>query len=140
MNPVRYLVSVTTPDKDDCGNKIAPKTEGEIRRAVSKICVDSSVYVNKLPDEDKTDKKDFKNWQYLLSLKDLCEAKNYTAKIHWGFNRQSLTKLIERFERGRIKTKCKVLFILEDCNYPCASLIAEGKVKETYEWIKQNLV
>lgn len=82
----------------------------------------------------------FTNWRELLTDEEVGKCQAFAAKIHWGFNRKSLTKLIERFERGRTKTKCKVYFILEDCNYPCASLIAEGKVKETYEWIKQNLV
>ena len=83
---------------------------------------------------------DITNWRELLTDEEVGKCQAFAAKIHWGFNRQSLTKLIERFERGRTKTKCKVYFILEDCNYPCAKLIAEGKVKETYEWIKQNLV
>lgn len=139
MNTVRYLVSVTTPDKDDCGNKIAPKTEGEIRHAVSKICVDSSVYVNELPDGVNTDKEDFKNWQYLLSLKDLCEAKDYTAKIHWGFNSKSLTALLKKFEKGSIKTKCKVWYILEDCNYPVLGFLERGDLAGAYEWAKNEL-
>ena len=83
---------------------------------------------------------DITNWREILTAEDIDECKAFTAKIHFGFNRKSLTKQIERFEKGDIKERCKVWFILDDCNYPCASLLAEGKVKETYEWIKQNLV
>ena len=83
---------------------------------------------------------DITNWREILTAEDIDGCKAFTAKIHFGFNRKSLTKQIERFEKGDIKERCKVWFILDDCNYPCASLLAEGKVKETYEWIKQNLV
>ena len=83
---------------------------------------------------------DITDWINILTAEDIDECKAFTAKIHFGFNRKSLTKQIERFEKGDIKERCKVWFILDDCNFPCASLLAEGKVKETYEWIKQNLV
>ena len=82
----------------------------------------------------------FTNWRELLTAEEVGKCQAFAAKIHWGFNRQSLTKLIERFERGRTKTKCKVFFILEDCNYhEVARLLAECKVKEAYEWANTQI-
>lgn len=83
---------------------------------------------------------DITAWTNILSKKEVDECQEFTARIHWGFNRKSLMKQIRRFEKGTDKTKCKVFFILEDCNYhTVAGLLAEGKVKEAYEWAKQNL-
>lgn len=82
---------------------------------------------------------DITNWRDILTAEDIDECKAFTAKIHFGFNRKSLTKQIERFEKGDLKERCKVWFILDDCNFPCASLLAEGKVKEAYEWANTNI-
>lgn len=88
----------------------------------------------------KTEKKtDITNWRKLLTYEEVGKCQAFAAKRHWGFSRQSLTKLIERFEEGDAKERCKVWFILDDCNFPCASLLAEGKVKEAYEWANTNL-
>ena len=39
-----------------------------------------------------------------------------------------------------MKTKSKVYFILEDCNFhEVAGLLAEGKVKEAYEWANTQI-
>lgn len=82
---------------------------------------------------------DITKWREILTAEEIDECKAFTAKIHFGFNRKSLTKLIERFEKGDIKERCKVWFILDDCNFPCASLLAEGNVQEAYEWANTQI-
>lgn len=83
---------------------------------------------------------DITNWREILTAEDIDECNAFAAKIHWGFNSKSLTKQIARFEKGTTKIKCKVYFILEDCNFhKVAGLLAEGKVKEAYEWANTQI-
>ena len=83
---------------------------------------------------------DITNWRKLLTNEEVGKCQAFAAKIHWGFSRKTLAKQISRFERGRTKTKCKVYFILEDCNFhEVAKLLAEGKVKEAYEWANTQI-
>lgn len=83
---------------------------------------------------------DITKWPELLTDKEVGECQAYSAKIHWGFSRRTLAKQIARFENGTIKTKCKVYFILEDCNFhEVANLLAEGRVKEAYEWANTKI-
>lgn len=80
------------------------------------------------------------NWTKILTEEEVEECQSYSAKIHWGFNSKSLTKMVKRFEDGDTKEKCKVWFILEDCNFhEVAGLLADGKVQEAYEWANTQI-
>lgn len=84
---------------------------------------------------------DFTNWRDILTAEDIYECKEFIAKMCFGLNRKSLTNLIERFEKGDLKERCKVWFILvlDNRSFPCAILLAEGKVKEAYEWANTQI-
>lgn len=84
----------------------------------------------------KTKKKiDITNWREILTAEDIDECKAFTAKIHFGFNSKSLKRQIKRFENGDIKEKCKVYFILEDCNFhDVAGMLARGNVQDAWWW------
>lgn len=84
---------------------------------------------------------DITNWRELLTEEEVDECKAFTAKIHWGFNSKSLKKQIKRFENGDIKEKCKVYFILEDCNFhEVASMLARGKVQDAWWWAHTEII
>ena len=83
---------------------------------------------------------DISDWTHILSEQEVADLQAYAAKIHWGFNSQTLKSQIGRFENGDKKEKCKVYFLLEDCNFhEVAGLLAEGKVKEAYEWANTQI-
>lgn len=110
-----------------------------VLQAIGYALLDCELYPAPIHPEAKSAERDITNWREILTAEDIDECKAFTAKIHFGFNRKSLTKQIERFEKGDIKERCKVWFILDDCNFPCASLLAEGKVKDAYEWANTQI-
>lgn len=83
---------------------------------------------------------DITDWRKLLTDEEVGKCQAFAAKIHWGFSSKTLTKQIQRFEKGTMKTKCKVWFILEDCNFhDVAAMLANGKVKDAYEWANTQI-
>ena len=83
---------------------------------------------------------DIREWNNILTDKEVEECQSYAAKIHWGFSKKTLKAQIRRFERGNTKTKCKVYFLLEDCNYhDVANYLADGDVEGAYRWADTNL-
>ena len=86
---------------------------------------------------NKTAETDIRKWPVILTDKEVGECQRFSARIHWGFNEETLTKQIKRFEDGDTKEKCKVYYILEDCNFhEVAEMLAEGKIAEAYKWAK----
>ena len=108
-----------------------------VLQALGYVLLDCEMYPAPIYPKEEVD---IRAWNKILTDKEVEECQEFTAKIHWGFNRKSLTKQIRRFERGTTKIKCKVYFILEDCNFhEVAKYLADGKVKEAYEWANTQI-
>ena len=76
---------------------------------------------------DKT--VDITRWNSILTANEAERVRDKAARIRWGFSRASLEKEICRFESGTVKTKAKVFYLLEDCNYhDVASALADYDV------------
>ena len=83
---------------------------------------------------------DITDWTQILTTAEVEELQNYAAKIRWGFCQSTLAEQIKRFENGDTKEKCKVYFLLEDCNFhDVARMLAKGEVAAAYNWAKTEL-
>ena len=101
------------------------------------VLLDCEMYPAPIYPEDD---KDITKWNEILSAKEVGECQEFGASIGWGFNRITLSEQITRFDKGDAKEKCKVYFILEDCNFhDVAGMLAKGKVKEAYEWANTQI-
>lgn len=83
---------------------------------------------------------DITKWTEILTAEDVAKEQRYAAKIRWAFSAKSLNAQIDRFEAGDDKEKCKVYFLLEDCNFhEVAGLLANYGAAWARKWVKDNL-
>ena len=70
--------------------------------------------------------------------KDAVCAKS--ARIRWGFTPKTIRAEFRRYMRGNDKTKAKVCYLLEDCNYhTLCGYLANGDVAAAFEWIDKEM-
>lgn len=75
----------------------------------------------------------------MLNESEQEEVRNYSAKIHWGFNENSIREQFNRYMNGDLKEKAKVCFLLEDCKFhELCGYLAEGMVADAKKWINDE--
>ena len=77
------------------------------------------------------------DYRKILSDKEKKEVRCNSARIHWGFNAESIRELFKRYLDGDIKEKAKICYLLEDCNYhTLCGMLEEGKEEYAKKWIE----
>lgn len=77
------------------------------------------------------------DYRKILSNKEKKEVMCNSARIHWGFNAESIRELFKRYLDGDIKEKAKICYLLEDCNFhTLCGMLEEGKEEYAKKWIE----
>lgn len=62
-----------------------------------------------------------------------------SARIRWGFTPKSIRAEFRRYMKGNDKTKAKVCYLLEDCNYhTLCGYLADCDVEAAEAWIEKE--
>lgn len=84
--------------------------------------------------------RDITNTRSILTEQEMAKVRAFSARIEWGFTRESIRYQIAKFAKGDEKTKAKVYYLLEDCNFhTLARLLADENYAAARLWVKENM-